>query len=223
MSRLFRRVVLWSLQIVAVGLIGTAPVAARADEGDEPAAGEKPAAEEQKTLDRESFGRLIQQMRALLADKKFAEVGKLVAAKAKEFPEDRNVQLLAASVTQSVAFGILNDPTKRKEANQYFHASAKYARHLKKILKGNIPPAWVEQYATILYNDACSFALDGDKDRALEVLKEAVDAGFREYNVIKDDADFQSLRDDPKYRDQFQKLVDQVKAKSKAGGPRIRT
>ncbi len=223
MSRLFRCCVLWGLQIVAVALIVTAPLAARADEGDEKAAAKKPESEKSKQMDRESFGQLIQQIRALLADKKFDEVGSLVAAKAKEFPEDRNVQLLAASVTQSVAFGILNDPTKRKEANKYFHASAKYARHLKKILKGNVPPAWTEQYATILYNDACSFALDGDKDRAIKVLKEAVDAGFREYNVIKDDADFQSLRDDPKYRDQFQKLVDQVKAKSKAGGPRIRT
>ncbi len=223
MSRLFRCCVLWGLQVVAVGLISTAPLAARADEGDEKPAAKKPESEKSNQMDRESFGQLIQEIRALLAHKKFDDVGKLVAAKAKEFPEDRNVQLLAASVTQSVAFGILNDPNKRKEANKYFHASAKYARHLKKILQGNVPPAWIEQYATILYNDACSFALDGDKDRALEVLKEAVDAGFREYNVIKDDADFQSLRDDPKYRDRFQKLVDQVKAKSKAGGPRIRT
>jgi quercetin dioxygenase-like cupin family protein len=53
--------------------------------------------------------------------------------------------------------------------------------------------------AAILYNLACTEALAGESDKALDLLNEAVAAGerFREY--AQTDEDFVSIRDDPRF------------------------
>jgi quercetin dioxygenase-like cupin family protein len=51
----------------------------------------------------------------------------------------------------------------------------------------------------LLYDSACVEALDGESDRALELLNEAIaaDERFREY--AQTDDDFASIRDDPRF------------------------
>ncbi len=163
----------------------------------------------------------IRKVRDLMAAEKYEEAAQVMAAEVKRHPNSRGTLLAAAMATQQAAFGVIKDPEKRKAGNKYFHDAARYFRSFKKAMGGKIPANLLEQYATVIYNDACSFALDGDKEKAIKVLKEAVEAGFSEYDVIKDDTDFQSLRDDPKYMKRFDELVEQVK--SKAAGPRVRT
>ena len=51
----------------------------------------------------------------------------------------------------------------------------------------------------IVYNAACFYALMGEKGLALEALKNAVAAGYVDYEWIKRDTELESLRHEPEY------------------------
>ena len=51
-----------------------------------------------------------------------------------------------------------------------------------------------------LYNIACIYALQGEKQLALDYLHEAIDVGFESRKPISEDPDFVSLLDDPEFR-----------------------
>ncbi len=53
---------------------------------------------------------------------------------------------------------------------------------------------------TIRYNLACSLALCGQADRALETLARAVALGYRDPAHLREDPDLESLRDDPRFQ-----------------------
>lgn len=53
--------------------------------------------------------------------------------------------------------------------------------------------------AGIQYNVACLFALEGDEDRAIECLQNAVKAGFAHRDWVVNDPDLLSLRENPKF------------------------
>jgi len=53
----------------------------------------------------------------------------------------------------------------------------------------------------LLYDLACARALDGDTDRALALLEQAIDTGFRPFEHIERDPDLASVRHDPRYVD----------------------
>jgi acetyl esterase/lipase len=50
-----------------------------------------------------------------------------------------------------------------------------------------------------LYNIACGYALTGNKDKALDWLGRAVDAGFQDRQLMTTDSDLESLRGDPRF------------------------
>lgn len=50
-----------------------------------------------------------------------------------------------------------------------------------------------------LYNIACGYALAGSKDKALEFLGRALDAGFQDRQLMTTDTDLESLRGDPRF------------------------
>lgn len=52
-----------------------------------------------------------------------------------------------------------------------------------------------------LYNAACSFALDGQKDEALQTLQKALDAGFDDLDQVAMDSDLAALRAEPRYQE----------------------
>jgi tetratricopeptide (TPR) repeat protein len=56
-------------------------------------------------------------------------------------------------------------------------------------------------------------ALRGDRERALRALEEAVELGYRDAELLRRDADFESLRDDPR----FLGLIDRVLRNAAAG------
>ena len=49
------------------------------------------------------------------------------------------------------------------------------------------------------YNIACCYALAGEKELALEWLQRSFDMGFRSYTHAQNDADFKSIRNDPRF------------------------
>lgn len=53
----------------------------------------------------------------------------------------------------------------------------------------------------MLYNGACFYARMGEKKLALESLKQAIDSGFENYEWIKRDADLESIRSEPGYKE----------------------
>ena len=53
--------------------------------------------------------------------------------------------------------------------------------------------------ATALYNEACSYALLGQADRAIASLKDAIDAGWDDTEKIAEDSDFDPIRSDPRF------------------------
>jgi adenylate cyclase len=53
--------------------------------------------------------------------------------------------------------------------------------------------------SVMLYNAACLYARLGEKRRAVDTLREAIDAGVRNFEWMKHDPDLNSLRDDPDF------------------------
>lgn len=52
----------------------------------------------------------------------------------------------------------------------------------------------------VLYNLACSYALTGRRDDALNTLSQAVRFGYADADWMMRDGDLQSIRDDPRFR-----------------------
>src|SRR5207248_77685 len=53
--------------------------------------------------------------------------------------------------------------------------------------------------AGLAYNLACVYALGGEKRRALEALRLAVDRGFADRDLAEHDRDLDSLRSEPEF------------------------
>lgn len=51
-----------------------------------------------------------------------------------------------------------------------------------------------------LYNAACSYALAGEKDKAVEQLKKAIEAGYTKFDRIKSDTDLDPIREHEGYK-----------------------
>lgn len=58
----------------------------------------------------------------------------------------------------------------------------------------------------IKYNVACFYALEGEPDRAIDILRQALDAGFGRRDWIDNDPDLDSLRDDNRFRDLLERM-----------------
>ena len=64
-----------------------------------------------------------------------------------------------------------------------------------------------EQKGLLYYDQACCYAMVGQKKKALDALDQSVLLGYKDYNYMKNDNDLQSLRKEKKYLS----LLDQVK------------
>lgn len=51
------------------------------------------------------------------------------------------------------------------------------------------------------YNLACSYALTGRKEDALETLRDALELGFDDLDLLRNDEDLESLRSEPAFRE----------------------
>lgn len=181
-----------SLAVLAVVLIGPA-ASVRAQDDDAKAKSKAPA------------GRPIDPLQAAQED---LQNGKIDAALAKveavlkEKPKDRSALFALTIVTQLKARELMGDeakdPKARKASIPAFLRSADAARKLKAEAK-ELSPREGQVVAEVFYNAACSLALDGKPDAAVATLKEAVDSGFTQDQVIEQDDELASLRKRPDY------------------------
>jgi len=59
----------------------------------------------------------------------------------------------------------------------------------------------------IRYNLACSYALTGQKDKALSCLNKAVDLGYADLEHLRQDHDLDAIKSDPRYQSLIKKLA----------------
>ncbi|MBS1708165.1 MAG: tetratricopeptide repeat protein, partial [Armatimonadetes bacterium] len=71
----------------------------------------------------------------------------------------------------------------------------------------------LDQSSTTLYNLACFYSDQGDKDKAIAMLEEAFDKGLRNTQWINNDPDMDPIRDDPR----VQALMARMDVDSKVG------
>jgi hypothetical protein len=56
------------------------------------------------------------------------------------------------------------------------------------------------QLNNIYYNFACTYSLKGEKNRALDILKIAIERGYHDYLQIQKDTDFDNIRNETRYK-----------------------
>lgn len=83
------------------------------------------------------------------------------------------------------------------------HALGEYAAALPAHLKAVEFPAVAAKAG---YNAACAYALLGQKEKGLQWLTKAIDAGFQSASTMRTDTDLTSLRSDPRFQALLKKL-----------------
>ena len=158
----------------------------------------------------------IQSVQRLLRDEKIEDAIDVMREAYQDFPGNEMVAVNFMSFLQR--HGMTLAQQERNSGNKFFYESADVARSL--IKKGNIPERAQELVSTSLYNEACTFAIDGKKQKALTSLDEAFENGFSNFELAKTDGDFGDLLKDEKFlgiikkheAGRIQKMVDGFKS-----------
>ncbi|MDD5529501.1 MAG: hypothetical protein PHX21_05665 [bacterium] len=66
-----------------------------------------------------------------------------------------------------------------------------------------------------LYDATCSYALAGQKKKAIETLKSVIGTGWDNYDHINKDTDLNSLREEPEFKALMDTLLNKIKASEK--------
>ena len=77
------------------------------------------------------------------------------------------------------------------------YAAAHDREHAEKAIERAVA---IDQDALTIYNAACTYALLGDRDKALDNLELAVSSGWRHRQWLEHDSDFDFIRDEPRFR-----------------------
>lgn len=120
-------------------------------------------------------------------------------------PDHRQALVRLMEVSQMMGVDLAIQEGRREESFPLLNRSAAVARML---LEHDTPPSKKEQnYISItLYNEACNLALEGSEDRAIEVLRQALELGLSD-PIIWDDPELDALRD----REDFPQLLEQYR------------
>ena len=63
----------------------------------------------------------------------------------------------------------------------------------------------------VIFNGACLFAKNGNKEKAISLLNIAVEKGYGNKEWIEQDQDYDSLRNEPQFKALINKLNDKYK------------
>jgi tetratricopeptide (TPR) repeat protein len=104
-------------------------------------------------------------------------------------------EILRANPTHFEALVLLGDAYTRR---------GEYAKGLELDLKlSKIKP----DNKMIRYNLACSYALTGEKEKALSCLNKAVELGYRDIEHLRQDHDLDGIKTDPRFQNLIKKLA----------------
>jgi tetratricopeptide (TPR) repeat protein len=163
--------------------------------------------------------------RALFAAGRYQEVASIVDAATEASGEDYNVYVPLENALGALGkeeavrnlrlkrIAILEDHLKKvpEDARARIHLAVGYAnsnRNDDAKREADLAVALRSNDATILYNAACVFCLMNNKEGAIDALKRAWDAGFRDPYWARRDPDLAMLHGDP----DFEKLYPEVSA-----------
>jgi len=152
--------------------------------------------------------------------KHFASMGNLYAAGAAAeeaialAPDNREALSLMAAVCLDRVSGL-----DHAKATPHILQAAKLMKKLRDKHK-DLTDGEKNLLGTSVYNEAIYFAEQGDKEKALQGLEDAVGAGFSGVQQLKDEKAFASLKKDPKFEklvsDLSKSSLDAVKEKARA-------
>jgi thiol-disulfide isomerase/thioredoxin len=134
-------------------------------------------------------------------------------------PTNRAALLMLAIAIQQQA-----ESVDRPESSPLYLRSAEAARRLlatRPLLSGQDR----NRLAAILYNEACTYAIQGDSTRAMNALAEAYSLGFDRLELLDNDIELNTLRDLPGFavlkKAIEQRAVEILLAKSRGNAPRF--
>ena len=118
----------------------------------------------------------------------------------KDHPDDMRIGMTLIQLLQAQASAVIEED--RAAGNPYFYESAKIARSF--IDSGEeIPPVAMARLGSVIYNEACSYGVDGENEKAMAALEEAFELGFADFDLASEDSDFGDLLE----TDEFKKLI----------------
>jgi len=117
-------------------------------------------------------------------------------------PDNTSVLFLAAQLSQNLGMTRVQAGGDRKTANEFLIRSADFMR---RIQKTDSELANVEKQIMNLtfYNEACAYATNGENQKAMASLVDAVEAGFDDIRLIDSNTDLADLRTTSEFRDFF--------------------
>ncbi len=142
----------------------------------------------------------------------FEEALKITESALEKQPNNLQFLFTAANFSQRTAKQLAVKPgVDRKVANVFFLKSAAFVRKVRKVQgdQGGVPVAFLTD---IFYNEACAHATNGNKEKALASLKEALEGGFVDLALPQTDPDLDSLRDLPEFASILGKAIEIRKA-----------
>jgi len=202
------------LTLIAIGAITAGALAIGATSAawaqDEPAdrqdqESQDEPAQEEETEDAEPLTAedLVGKAREAFQDERFDEAVDFMRQAHEAAPDDLNVCMMAAQVFTRIAHQKAEED--REQANELFIESANLVRQALK--SDELPEEAKPMLASFIYNEACAYALQGESDRALASLGEAFEMGFEDVDLVSEDADLASIRDNPRFKDLVTKAV----------------
>ena len=109
--------------------------------------------------------------------------------------EPKNRRTLRFYLTALMQQGMAESQDERKKGSPYFYKAAKVAREHLTHAEDKIA------LATMIYNEACSYAIDGKKELALKSLKESFASGFEDFENVDGDKDFDSIKNTKEFKE----------------------
>ena len=101
----------------------------------------------------------------------------------------------------------------------YYIRASQLIRKLRDTYK-DLSAAEREVTVQCIYEEACTYALDGQSEKALDTLADAVDAGFDALEMVARDADLVSIRKLPRFAELLRKIEQKARQEATSAAKR---
>ncbi len=170
---------------------------------NEPSTTSNPATS--STLD---FGDIVQQMKDAARSQRYEEAVELAETALELQPDDVVLLVNATKVSRDAAIQLAKSGGDRKLTNEFFFKSAAFIRKLRDLQSdgGGVP---IELLTTAIYNEARAHATNGNTEKALASLREALESGPVDLAQLEAEVDFESCRDLPEFVSMLTKATEE--------------